>query len=285
MKWPGGKYRLIDNITRALGAPVNATGSNRLIEPFVGSGAVFLNTRYERYLLGDSNPDLINLFNALRTERELFIEQCASLFIAGNNNAIRYYALRREFNMQPSPSRKAALFLYLNRHGYNGLCRYNSRGEFNTPFGQISKPYFPRTEMLHFIEHGNKVTFKQQDFRRTMLQARRGDSVYCDPPYVPLSRTASFTDYYTDGFDWSQQIRLAETAAHLARRGVHVVISNHETAAICDLYHQHGARLRKLSVRRSISCNGANRSPVSEVIAVFKPVTIASTDSVRKKLQ
>lgn len=170
------------------------------------------------------------------------------------------------------------MFLYLNRHGYNGLCRYNSRGGFNTPFGRISRPYFPYKEMRYFLEHAGRARFKSQSFRASMLSARRGDIVYCDPPYVPLSRTASFTDYHADGFDWFHQQYLADTAAHLARRGVRVVVSNHDTPAIRALYREHGASLKRLSVRRSISCNGAKRNLVGEIIAVFgAPETLKLT--------
>ena len=263
LKWPGGKYRLLDQIQKALGP------GQKLIEPFVGSAAVFLNTDFDRYLLADTNADLIALYDNLRDGGEEFIDMAASLFIPQNNEASRYYALRSEFNNGADGVRRSILFLYLNRHGYNGLCRYNSRGEFNTPFGQMSRPYFPRKEMLSFLERSRHARFRHQSFRQTMLSARRGDIVYCDPPYVPLSKTASFTDYHTDGFNWRHQESLAETAARLAARGVRVVISNHDTPAIRSLYREHGARLKRLQVRRSISCNGARRMLVGEVLAVF----------------
>jgi DNA adenine methylase len=243
-----------------------------LIEPFVGSGAVFLNTEFDRYLLADNNPDLITLYEELRDGGEEFIEICAALFIPENNRATRYYPLREEFNNCTDRRRKSALFLYLNRHGYNGLCRYNASGEFNTPFGQINKPYFPRKEMHHFLKHARRATFSHQGFRDSMQRARRGDIIYCDPPYVPLSRTASFTDYHAGGFDWDDQVLLARTAARLAARGVRVVISNHDTREIRGLYRELGGRIQPLTVRRSISCNGARRGAVGEIIAVFGAV-------------
>lgn len=271
LKWPGGKYRLLPELQKAFGPPQRAS-SSKLIEPFVGSAAVFLNTGFDRYLLADSNPDLIALYQDLRDGSETFMKECADLFQPENNHAERYYALRTEFNNGASRTRKSALFLYLNRHGYNGLCRYNGRGEFNTPFGQMIRPYFPRKEMLAFLQrsrHRNHIRFARQGYRETMLRARRGDVVYCDPPYVPLSRTASFTDYNAGGFSWQDQETLAETASRLAQRGVRVVISNHDTPTIRDLYKGLGASLIKLSVRRSISCNGTGRKLVGEVIAIF----------------
>lgn len=253
----------MDRICAALGP------GQKLIEPFVGSGAVFLNTDYKRYLLADSNPDLIALYEDLRAGGTEFIETCAALFAPENNDSTRYYLLRQEFNQTADRQRKSALFLYLNRHGYNGLCRYNASGQFNTPFGQITKPYFPRKEMRHFLTHARRASFRQEGFRHSTQRARRGDIVYCDPPYVPLSRTASFTDYHTGGFDWDSQVMLAETAARLASRGVRVVISNHDTREIRKLYREHQGRIQSLQVRRSISCNGAARDTVGEIIAVF----------------
>jgi len=276
LKWPGGKYRLLAHIRKALGP------GRRLIEPFVGSAAVFLNTGYDRYVLADTNRDLIALYEDLAAGGESFIGTCAKLFTPANNTAARYYLLRDEFNNGAAAWRRSALFLYLNRHGYNGLCRYNSRGKFNTPFGQMTRPYFPRREMLAFLKRSRQARFCHQEFRRTMLAARRGDIVYCDPPYAPLSRTASFTDYHTGGFDWTHQESLAETAARLTDRGVRVVISNHDTPAIRELYNDHGARLRQLQVNRSISCNGNRRLPVGEVLAIFNCEHITVTATAQK---
>jgi DNA adenine methylase len=258
----------LPRIRQALGS------GRRLIEPFVGSGAVFLNARFDRYLLADSNPDLIGLYQHLCAEGEGFIEECAALFTLANNTARRYYLLRGKFNRTADPRRRAILFLYLNRHCYNGLIRYNAGGEFNTPFGRYMKPYFPRREMRAFLGSARRARFLQSPFRTTMLKARAGDVVYCDPPYVPLSLTARFTDYSAGGFGWNEQVRLAETAAWLARRGVRVVISNHDTPAIRALYQDHGARFRQFQVRRTISCNAGQRDKVGELLAVFDPARI-----------
>jgi len=117
---------------------------------FVGSGAVFLNTDYSESLLCDSNADLINLYSVLKAKKTDFVKACKELFTAENNKEGRYYLFRDEFNNSSPGKRRASLFVYLNRHCYNGLCRYNSRGEFNTPFGRYTKPYFPEDEMFVF---------------------------------------------------------------------------------------------------------------------------------------
>ncbi|OGT35713.1 MAG: DNA adenine methylase [Gammaproteobacteria bacterium RBG_16_51_14] len=260
LKWPGGKYRLVEDIGEALG-----TGT-RLVEPFLGSGAVFLNTDYEKYLLADNNQDLINLYICLRDNGEDFIEYSRSFFEKFNNKD-SYYEFRKVFNSTNDVLLKSALFIYLNRHCYNGLCRYNSSGGFNTPFGQYKKPLFPEQAMRSFITRSQKAEMITSDFRKTLGRAEKGDVVYCDPPYTPLSTTSRFTDYYTGGFGWKEQQELAEQALLLAGKGITTVISNHDTPEIRTLYKK--ARIIPLKVRRSISRDKFNRNMVDEVIAIF----------------
>ena len=174
LKWPGGKFRLIERISKKL------EPGKRLVEPFVGSGAVFLNTQYKRYLLADTNPDLINLYRYVQQEGESFIEYSQSLFNKKNNNEKKYYALREKFNTCNDIKEKSALFIYLNRHCYNGLCRYNSKHEFNTPFGRYKKPYFPEQELFAFHQASKVATFIHSSFADTMKKARSGDVIYCD---------------------------------------------------------------------------------------------------------
>ncbi len=138
LKWPGGKFRLMDKILACL--PKGA----QLIEPFVGSGAVFLNTDYDKYLLNDANADLINLYQFLKTEGLAFINLCKHYFQKKYNTEKHYYQLRAKFNTSNDIMEKSILFLYLNRHGYNGLCRYNKRQKYyNVHFGRYIMPYFP----------------------------------------------------------------------------------------------------------------------------------------------
>lgn len=265
LKWPGGKYRLLPRIRKVLHP------GKRLIEPFVGSGAVFLNTDYGAYLLADANPDLIGLYSRLREEGDAFIRYCRRFFNGGDNTREAYYAYRDEFNETRRARRKSALFLYLNRHGYNGLCRYNGAGGFNTPFGRYDKPYFPEKEMLAFVRRSQGATLLQARFDDSMARAEPGDAVYCDPPYVPLSDTAHFTDYHAGGFTWDDQVRLADTACELARNRVQVVISNHDTRRVRGLYKNRGAEISGFRVRRNISSDAGNRNEVRELLAVFNP--------------
>lgn len=263
LKWPGGKFRLVERIRTLLGP------GRRLVEPFLGSGAVFLNTDYDRYLLGDSNGDLIDLFHRVAADGAAFIATGRELFTGAMNHANKYYALREEFNRTRPSRRRAAIFLYLNRHCYNGLCRYNGSGKFNAPFGRYLRPYFPEKELRGFMEKSRSARLVHAGFEETLGEARRGDVVYCDPPYTPLSSTSHFTDYHTGGFGWSDQERLAHLAQKLAARGIPVVISNHDTVATRVLYSALGAKLTGFKVRRSISCNAKRRNRVGELLAVF----------------
>ena len=263
-KWPGGKFRLLDRIRNRLDS------GQRLIEPFVGSGAVFLNTRYKKYLLADTNPDLINLYMHVQKNDDTFFEYCKSFFITENNREDRYYKFRDQFNTTTDLRFKSALFLYLNRHCYNGLCRYNSKHEFNVPFGRYKKPYFPKKELHAFHSASQSAKFIHAGFVDTMKQAKRGDVIYCDPPYAPLTKTAYFTDYFSGGFDWKKQIELAKWAGKLARRGIPVIISNHDTDNTRNLYHDAGAKTEGFLVRRTISCDINNRQKIGEILAVFQ---------------
>lgn len=262
LKWAGGKTRLVDRINEVL--PKGKT----FIEPFVGSGAVFLNTDYSEYVLSDSNPDLINLYNHLKSEGKEFIEYCKRYFLPLYNTEDNYYEVRNLFNTSSDTRLKSALFIYLNRHCFNGLCRYNSKGGFNVPFGRYKNPIFPEVQLSEFFHKSKKAIFQISDFRDTMDKAQKGDVVYCDPPYVPLSATSSFTDYSVGGFNVKDQLDLADMARKLQARGVHVVISNHNTEWTQQNYAP--ARLIAFDVQRFISSDIANRNKVSEILAVFE---------------
>lgn len=262
LKWAGGKYGLIEPITALL------PEGNKLIEPFVGAGSVFLNTNYDKYILNDVNPDLINLFKIVKRRPRRFIDDAARLFTLRNNTADAYYSLREQFNQCSDLYQRALLFLYLNRHGYNGLCRYNLSGHFNVPFGRYSRPYFPQAELEFFAEKAQQAVFTCMSFEQVFRRARKGDVVYCDPPYAPLSTTANFTSYASGGFNLEHQHELARRAAHTAhKRGIPVLISNHDTELTRLLYQD--ADIQSLQVARFISPKGDSRGKVAEILALY----------------
>lgn len=263
LKWAGNKYRIMDHIQGML------PDGRRLVEPFAGSGAVFMNTDYPEYLLADNNADLISLYQILAEQGEDFIDRCSRLFRDATNKEEYYYRRRDEFNRTSDEQRKAALFIYLNRHGYNGLCRYNASGGFNVPFGRYKKPYFPADELYAFHLKSRHARFMHMDFTSVFTSLKTGDVVYCDPPYVPLSKSSNFTTYSAGGFDLDQQNLLAQLANQARQCNIPVLISNHNTRFTRKAYK--GAdNIKQLKVRRFISCNGQQRQPASELLALFQ---------------
>ena len=158
----------------------------------------------------------------------------------------------------------------MNRHGYNGLCRYNKSGGYNVPFGKYKKPYFPREELEYFAEKSVKATFVCEDYRSVITKANDDDVIYCDPPYVPLSKTSSFTSYAGNGFGLDEQADLANAAEDIITKGkVNVLISNHDTIWTRKIY-EHADKIKSIQVARTISQKGGNRKKVSELLALYK---------------
>ena len=263
LKWAGGKYPLLDDIKRHL------PQGECLVEPFVGAGAGFLNTDFSRYILADINSDLISLYNIVKSRTDEYVQASRELFVPETNQSEVYYQFRTEFNASQDPFRRAVLFLYLNRFGYNGLCRYNLRGEFNVPFGRYKKPYFPEAELYHFAEKAQNAEFHCLSYEECMERADINSVVYCDPPYAPLSATANFTAYHTNSFSPKEQAHLAEMAEKLVSKQIPVLISNHDTPDTREWYR--AAKHFQVKVRRSISSNGGTRKKVNELLALYKP--------------
>lgn len=264
LKWPGNKFKCLEHILPCL------PKANRLIEPFAGSGAIFLNTDYPNYLLGEKNVHLVNLYQHLQQEKDNFIDYCSHWFQGKYNKKEQYYLLRQKFNESKNSKVKSALFLYLNRHGYNGLCRFNLKGGYNVPFGSYKRPYFPFREMQQFHEKTNTCQFIYQDYQLSFAMAQPGEVIYCDPPYYPLSITANFTLYTSSPFNAQEQIKLAKLAEQTAQKGVHVLISNHDTEFTRKQY-ENAQEIFEFEVLRTINCQGNKRSKVKELLAYYHP--------------
>ena len=250
LKWAGGKRWLLPHL-----APIwkNHKGY-RLVEPFVGGMAVTLGLRPHSALLNDINPHLINFYCWL--QRGLIIENTEL-----RNDSDIYYANRQRFNAlieggKASSSEAAGLFYYLNRTGYNGLCRFNSRGLFNVPFGKYKTINY--THDFTGYQHAlTRWEFRTGDFESLIVGAN--DFIYADPPY-----DVEFTSYSAGGFSWEDQIRLAKW---LAVHDGPVVVSNQATRRVLDLYRDYGFTIpRPLDAPRMISCNG-DRTPAKEMLA------------------
>ncbi len=170
LKWAGNKTAIMSELKKHLPA------GPRLVEPFAGSCAVMMETDYPSYLVADINPDLINLYKKVAADCESFISRARVLFEIANRE-VAYYNIRQEFNYSTEITdfMKAVYFLYLNRHGYRGLCRYNKSGHFNIPYGNYKNPYFPEKEIRAFAEKAQRATFICASFDETLAMLKAGD--------------------------------------------------------------------------------------------------------------
>jgi len=264
LKWAGGKYKLLKEIKKRL------PKGKRLIEPFVGAGSVFLNIDFDKYLICDSNEDLINLYKIIQNQGPDFIEYSKAHYFDGSSNSEnKYKELRDKFNSIDKSSNKidkSALFLYLNKHCFNGLCRYNSKGLFNVPFGKVT-PYFPEKEIQYFYKMSHKVEFACQDFTKTMDLAIKGDVVYIDPPYATQGK--NFTSYAQKDFIHKDQQNLIKKIIEIQNKGIPVLVSNSDTEWVINKYKK-DSEITRIDVRRTISAIGSQRKMTGEVLALFK---------------
>jgi DNA adenine methylase len=243
----------------------------RYIEPFAGGAAVWLNGPWRDCTLSDVNGHLMDFYRVLADRSDELVESAASLFTTGCNTREAYGRLRDEFNETGGdPLRRAALFLYLNRHGFNGLCRYSAGGRFNVAFGNYRRPRFPLEEIRSFVRRmaESRTRIRTDSFEALLSSSGAGDVVYCDPPYVPLGQTANFTKYARGGrFRGEQQEKVAELARAAAARGAFVAVSNHDLPATRVLYE--GAVFHAFDLRRPIGRTASGRFRAPEILAVF----------------
>lgn len=262
-KWVGGKFGVLEQIFRHL------PDGKRLIEPFVGGGAVFINAGYQENLLNDVNADLINFYRTLQREGHSLIT-LAHRFFQDYNTQDGYLAVRNAFNKQAYDDlHRAAAFLFLNRHCFNGLTRYNQAGEFNVGYGKYKTPYFPLQEMEAFLGAEGRSEFVCGDFAVVIEAAGEGDVIFCDPPYEPLPNTEGFTNYSGHDFKFEEQKRLVSLLMDAHRRGAKILITNSGAPNIRELYQDSGFRVEPLFARRSVSCKGNTRGVAHDVIAVL----------------
>jgi len=249
LKWAGGKRWQLPYV-----APYWETEKHRrLVEPFCGGLAISLGLLPRKALLNDTNPSLINFYRWLKNGLVIELDMV--------NSEREFYASRERFNEllltdRGETKEAASLFYYLNRTGYNGLCRFNSRGGFNVPFGRYSKIIYKR-DFTSYKSVFEKWEFTNVTFDKMRL--RPTDFVYADPPY-----DVQFRQYSKGGFSWKEQ---EQTAEWLGKHPGPVILSNQATKRIIELYQDHGFNIVKLDGPRRISCTG-DRSPANEVLAI-----------------
>jgi DNA adenine methylase len=264
LKWAGGKRQLLPKIRELV-----PEDFGDYFEPFIGGGAVFFDLFAggrigRRARLGDSNTELIETYKTVR-------ENVGGLIVslgahARRHSAAHYYAVRASRTMPGVP--RASRMIYLNRTGFNGLYRVNKKGGFNVPFGQYANPTICDEENLRACARVlERASIVCADFEKTVLGAtgaERGDFVYFDPPYVPVSETANFTSFTPGGFGPADQQRLADCARRLKSDGVRVLISNADVPFVRKLYK--GFELHRVAARRNINSKGAERGTVGELL-------------------
>jgi DNA adenine methylase len=266
LKWAGGKGQLLASIIPELPeAPIEL-----YVEPFLGGGAVFLELarlgRVRRAVLGDRNPELVDTWRAVQADPEPLLVA----FDAWAPDAETYYRVRGLDPKTLGAVERAARVLYLNRHGFNGLYRLNSSGGFNVPFGQYAKPPRIDPENLRAVHRALQgVTLVEGDFETVLGHATPGSTVYCDPPYWPVSETSSFACYDGSVFRRAEQERLAASFRVLAARGVFGLLSNSDVPETRALYA--GLPQRTVWCRRSINSRSDRRGAVAELLVRTVP--------------
>ncbi len=260
LKWAGGKRSLVEKIIKLL--PYSVEKSYH--EPFVGGGAVFFKLEPSKGSINDINKRLMNFYKVIRDSPEALIEKISQY--AYDKKV--YYSVRKRFNEKPSDSvEDAVLFLYLNKTGYNGLYRVNSKGMFNVPFGKYKDPILVYPDRFRNASRLlRNIKIMNTDFEYILREAKRGDFCYIDPPYHPISKTANFVDYSTGGFTYSDQIRLCDICTRLADMDVFFVQSNSDTKPIKDLYEGLGFNLISLKTSRLISSKVSSRDSGHELL-------------------
>ena len=263
LKWAGGKRQLLPEILSRL--------PDRCItyyEPFLGGGAVFFalaaRGAFRRAVIGDQNHDLVETYLGIRDDVEGVIARLARLARMPHGSET-YYRVREQNPARLSLAGRAARLIYLNRTGYNGLYRVNRAGRFNVPFGRYKNPRIMDRDNLRAASRAlQDVRIEVGDFEGMVEKAERGDVVYFDPPYVPVSTTSSFTAYDRLPFGPLEQDRLARTLRRLRKRKVYALLSNSDVRFTRGLYE--GLPFEAVKVNRLINSRPDKRGPISELL-------------------
>jgi len=266
LKWVGGKAQLIDAISERLPETFDTYH-----EPFLGGGALYFHLAPRVATISDFNPRLVDFYSLVRDHPREVFEECSEIKdrfdgLPSDDKSTLYYELRKEFNETRGQTiRNGALFLFLNKAGFNGLFRENRDGNFNVPFGQ--KKFLSIPEFSHFIAAANQLktsVISHGSYESVLDRAKAGDFVYLDPPYVPLKGSPSFTSYLSSGFGPKEQGELASVFSELSDAGVHVMASNSFTETVRKLYARFDVRI--VNARRNINSVGSRRGRVEEAL-------------------
>ncbi|MCM3033670.1 DNA adenine methylase [Niallia sp. MER 6] len=264
LKWAGGKRQLLPEIKKYIPKKINT-----YYEPFIGAGAVLFDLQPKKALINDINSELINTYKVIRDDVDNLLEE-----LKKHINEQDYFYEIRDLDRTPkykdlSDVEKAARIIYLNKTCFNGLFRVNSQGQFNVPFGKYKNPQIVNEIVLRAVNHylsNNEVTILNGDYETAVANATKGDFVYFDPPYDPVSDTSSFTGYSLDGFNRDAQIRLRDVFVELDKRGCKVLLSNSATDFIKDIYSDFNIEI--VSASRNINSVASKRGKIDEVLVM-----------------
>ncbi|MEZ2238942.1 DNA adenine methylase [Microcoleus sp.] len=272
LKWAGGKRQLLPEILKYV---PKQTSKHTYYEPFIGGGALLFELQPPKAVINDRNGELINCYEVIRDSLNELMEELSNDHKYSNSEK-SYYEMRdldrsNKKYAKLSTVEKAARIIYLNKTCYNGLFRVNSQGQFNVPFGRYKNPNFLDDAVLRAVNKyliSTEITMSNLDFAKAIEGAKKGDFVYLDPPYDPVSETASFTGYDVNGFNRDEQERLKKVFDDLTQRGCKVMMSNSCTDFILDLYKDYQDTVKKVRATRSINSNALKRGMVDEVLVL-----------------
>ena len=261
VKWVGGKTKLLPDLVSRLPDKIG-----RYYEPFAGGAALFFRLAPGRAVLADCNADLIGLYGALSSDVAAVIRKLERH--RSEHDESYYYSMRTRWNDRDvswSAAERAAAFIYLNKTCFNGLWRVNRSGAFNVPIGRYADPPICVPETLRAAATVlSRAELRCADYRSAVADAERGDFIYFDPPYDPVTTTSNFTSYTADAFSADDQRELADTARQLVARGCRVMLSNSDTPFIRSIYK--GFEVERVKCPRAINSNASKRGDVDELL-------------------
>ena len=268
VKWAGGKRQLLDRIAERMPEKYN-----NYFEPFIGGGAVLFELQPQIAVINDINEALINSYRVIANEPQAFIEHAQKLDAnMGDDVKSYYYDLREHYNDKLMRAEfdveLAALFVFINKHCFNGLYRVNGKGLFNVPYNNSTKESIDAESIKVTSEYLRNITILQGDFEEACRNASTGDFVFFDSPYAPLNPT-SFESYTKEGFDVESHQRLAKVYDELTARGCYCMLTNHNTEFINELYGNKGYRMDVVNVKRMINSDASKRTGEEVIICNF----------------
>ena len=260
VKWVGGKRQLMFELLKNMPETYN-----RYFEPFIGGGALLFELQPDNAYISDMNEELINLYQVVRDNVDELIVDLQKHDISKDYFMEIRNIDRTEEYKSWSNVKKASRFIYLNRTCFNGMYRVNSKGEFNVPFGHYKNPrILDENNLINCSNLLQRTEIKHADFSEILKKVKKGDFVYFDPPYVPLSETSSFTSYTKDGFDIDMQFKLRDVCDELDSMGIKFLLSNSDTKLVNELYENYN--IKKVFASRQINANPDGRGKITEVL-------------------